>query len=541
MKAIETSLTKPSMIRPSTLRPTSRVLPRRVSISARLTVRAFAARLVLLSGILCSAFAQENGTKCSVVALSEKNTSDSQVYLSLVRALEVVLQQTPAGTRLREVYWAASPEIVAIFAKHPEVFDDAKAALLELQPAVAAYLSGKADQFVINQTLVDRLRKVYDDFWAFGSTALKAGVALARSEFNQFEGLAGKTVGELAPTLGFASVTKPVVHLSAPRLQNGALTLEMNYVQGLTYSLWKAEKLAPNEWKPVNNATVNVNGLAVAITDPLPNLATAFYQVRFTPQQRSIRMQVGADNNFSGNPFVQPQDPPLAGGGIDQSLNFGDVLEGRDVDDDVLIGGLGVDVLLGKDGDDVLIGGLEHFHPQKSDRKFGGPGNDILIWAPGDGSDLLDGGPGEDVLILGLVGEVANGQLVFRVSDDQQAGQVYINPATQLPIVDVSHSPGFCSIIDRSSSPDAAIQLEALTLHHLVRFFLRAPADSFESGAQSIDNGLRQTMHLRDVEYLICTTRNGGGFEVLDLTVSSPKVVPLTSLALKNRLDLIVR
>ena len=255
-----------------------------------------------------------------------------------------------------------------------------------------------------------------------------------------------------------------------------------------------------------------------------------------------INVQVGADNNSTGNPFVQPQDPALAGGGINQSLDFGDVLVGGG-GADLLIGGLGEDVLLGHGGPDVLIGGLEHFHPHKGDRKFGGPGDDILIWAPGDGSDLLDGGSGEDVLILGLVGEVVDNQIVFRVSDDQKAGAVFIHPVTQLPVVEVTNSPGFCRIIDRSSGPDAADQLRALRLQQLVRFFVRDKADSFERGEQNTDNGLRQTMHLRDVEYLICTSREGGASEILDLSVSPPIPVTLASLppSLSQRLQRMVR
>lgn len=259
------------------------------------------------------------------------------------------------------------------------------------------------------------------------------------------------------------------------------------------------------------------------------------------PQPASIiQVQIGADNNFAGNPFVQPQDPVMAGGGIDQSLAYGDVLYGSS-GSDLLIGRLGTDVLLGNEGDDVLIGGLEHFNPLKSDRKFGGPGNDIMIWGVGDGSDLLDGGPGEDVLILGLVGEVENGKTVFRVSENQQAGEVFIDPATQLPVVDVTNAPGFCGVIDSVHTADAAAQLQALNLHHLVRFFLRETANAFVHGEQHTDNGLRQTMHLRDIEFLICPTRNGGAIEVLDLTARPPKAVELNSLALNQRLQLIVR
>ena len=82
---------------------------------------------------------------------------------------------------------------------------------------------------------------------------------------------------------------------------------------------------------------------------------------------------------FSGN----------RGNGGDQSLQFGDAVVGGD-DDDVLIGALGIDVLIGNGGDDVLIGGTEDFNPLNRDRGFGGVGDDVFVWAPGDGNDFFD-------------------------------------------------------------------------------------------------------------------------------------------------------
>ncbi len=239
---------------------------------------------------------------------------------------------------------------------------------------------------------------------------------------------------------------------------------------------------------------------------------------------RSIRTQVGADNNSIENPFIQPQDPALSGGGRDQTMQFGDVLFGTRRDD-LLIGGLGTDVLAAGKGNDVIVGGVEHFNPSNRDRAFGDKGNDIFIWKPGDGSDLWNGGRGQDVVIFGLIGEVVDGHVVFEVSQDQKAGEVAIDPATKLPQVDVTNSPGFCDVIDSSYSDDAARELAALDLDHLVRFSIRGVADAFESGAQKEDNGLRVTLHLKDVETLICTSRDGGQIEVVDLTSTPPKVV----------------
>ena len=86
-------------------------------------------------------------------------------------------------------------------------------------------------------------------------------------------------------------------------------------------------------------------------------------------------------------------------GGGDQSLQFGDVIEGT-VNNDLLVGGLGIDVLLGGQGNDILIGGTEDFNPLNRDRALGQQGDDSFLWAPGDGNDFFDGGLGEDVLFM---------------------------------------------------------------------------------------------------------------------------------------------
>ncbi len=237
-----------------------------------------------------------------------------------------------------------------------------------------------------------------------------------------------------------------------------------------------------------------------------------------------INTIIGADNNSRENHFIQPQDPALSGGDRDQSLQFSDVLVGS-YRDNLIIGGLGPDVLIGGPRNDVIIGGIEHFNPSNRDRAYGGWGNDIFIWKPGDGSDLFIGGPGHDVVVFGVTGEVVNGNVEFKVLNDQKSAEVALDPSSKLPRVDVTNSPGFCDVIDKSSSPEAEDELEALGLRHLVRFSLRGVANDFEAGVQNEDNGLRVTLHLNSVETLVCTNRDGGQIEVFDLTSTPARLV----------------
>ena len=279
--------------------------------------------------------------------------------------------------------------------------------------------------------------------------------------------------------------------------------------------------------------------VVIAANAGVPSHAT---DIDSRTNNRPFNLQLGSDLNSAESPVVQPQDPALAGGGRDQSLQFGDVLAGTRRDD-LQIGGLGVDVLFGGRGNDVQIGGLEHFNPQNRDRAFGGSGDDIFVWKPGDGSDLFAGGGGHDAVVFGTVGEHVDGEVEFGVSMDQQAGVVAINRRTGLPWVDVSGSPGFCELIDESSSDGAAQALDDLELDDLVRFSIRAVRDDFEAGVQNEDNGLRVTLHLAAVEYLVCTNRVGGEIEVLDLTTSPASLIALEdirSIVLQKRVRQLV-
>lgn len=100
---------------------------------------------------------------------------------------------------------------------------------------------------------------------------------------------------------------------------------------------------------------------------------------------------LGPDDDSTASPVIQPPDPPVP----DQSQRKGDQLIGGR-GDDVLVGRLGPDLLVGNDGDDLLVGGLERGANNEVfpnfDVAFGGQGDDVFVWAPGDGSDAFDGG-----------------------------------------------------------------------------------------------------------------------------------------------------
>lgn len=264
-----------------------------------------------------------------------------------------------------------------------------------------------------------------------------------------------------------------------------------------------------------------------------------------------LKVWWGTDLNSKSSPELS-LNPGGPGGSPNQSLRAGDVLQGYE-EDDLLIGGLGVDVLLGYNGNDVLIGGTEDFNSSvdgddkgadNRDRAFGGYGDDVFIWSPGDGSDFFDGGEGTDVVIFGVLGEARDadgstaGAPFFNVSPPGSEGSqdfdgIYLQPESNLPLTRVSASPGFCSVIDRYSNPT---ELDRLQLDNIVRFSLRGVANDFDNGLRDDDDGLRVAVSLKNTEFLVCTRRqvmDGGGddnIQVLDLRYDIPVEATLDDL-----------
>jgi hypothetical protein len=264
---------------------------------------------------------------------------------------------------------------------------------------------------------------------------------------------------------------------------------------------------------------------------------------------KTFSIQVGSDLNTKNNPLLS-LNPGGPGGSSNQSLRAGDILQGN-ANDDLLIGGLGVDILIGADGDDILIGGTEDFNSSvdgdelgsdNRDRAFGQNGNDLFVWAPGDGSDFFDGGEGTDVIIFGIVGELrdANGLTegapFFNVNASGTGSKDFDGIFTDTngqPQIQVSNTPGFCSLVDTQIYADA---LNELGLDQIIRFSIRGIANAFDASERSDDDGLRVAISLKNTEYIVCTRRDfdaeGGlnNVEVLDIRSGIPVAAAISDL-----------
>ncbi len=231
-------------------------------------------------------------------------------------------------------------------------------------------------------------------------------------------------------------------------------------------------------------------------------------------------------------------------GGGDQSLQFGDVIEGTAAND-LLVGGLGIDILFGGAGDDIIVGGTEDFNSFNRDRAFGQEGEDVFLWAPGDGNDFFDGGPGLDVVFLSLIGESRDahgetyGAPFFAVSPPGTPGTQDFDGIHEvepgIPVVNFINSPGFCEIVEGDEQNQAG--LDELNIDHLIRFVLRGPRANFleevEYGIapELLDDGLRVALHLKNVEFLACTGREGNrDVRIFDLREIPAQEVSVTDL-----------
>lgn len=175
----------------------------------------------------------------------------------------------------------------------------------------------------------------------------------------------------------------------------------------------------------------------------------------------------GRDNDNAANTFVQP--PGVA---AKQHMDNTDVLFGRD-NDDLLVGKLGDDVAVGGRGADILVGGPEAGTPINSDVLLGDQGNDINIWAPGDGSDAYVGDKGYDTMVFAPFELRPNGALAL----DRDAGR-------RIPRVDIADQPNFSCRLVRV--PPA----QQLGAQFLVRFLV--------AGTPVV------TVRQKDVERVLC-------------------------------------
>src|SRR4051794_4584796 len=165
--------------------------------------------------------------------------------------------------------------------------------------------------------------------------------------------------------------------------------------------------------RPIRRAAA----VAVMSAATVAGVATGAYAT-IAPGTPFNDVTFGADNDNATNTFVQP--PGVA---AKQHMDNTDVVFGRG-GNDLLVGNLGGDTLLGGLGDDILAGGPEQFQAPNSDVVLGEEGNDVNIWAPGDGSDAYVGDVGYDDMVLApfvknpngsLRREIRNGRQVLRV------------------------------------------------------------------------------------------------------------------------------
>jgi len=194
----------------------------------------------------------------------------------------------------------------------------------------------------------------------------------------------------------------------------------------------------------------------------------------------------GLDNDDASNTFIQP--PGVA---AKQHMDKTDVIFGRG-GQDLLQGNLGSDTIVGGPGADIMIGGPEKFRAPNSDVLLGDEGNDINIWAPGDGSDAYVGDKGsKDAMVFAPFVLRADGS----IKTERFQGR-------RIPRVDISDKPAFsCTIVPVPAS-------EKLGEQFLVRF--------------NVNGSPAVTVRQKDVERVLCPSPYPGRLRWADLTKPNP-------------------
>jgi hypothetical protein len=126
---------------------------------------------------------------------------------------------------------------------------------------------------------------------------------------------------------------------------------------------------------------------------------------------------------------------------------------------------------------------------------FGGQGDDVSLWAPGDGSEAFIGGQGLDALVFGVTDRNAGVPVLSSPVDGFPFG---------VPTANVSGQGGFCTV--EAAPANSGYEF-------LVKFFARATGN------------LAVTVRTREVEQVFCTSVAGGAITFADLTQGAPDFV----------------
>ncbi|WP_347351576.1 calcium-binding protein [Intrasporangium sp.] len=213
-------------------------------------------------------------------------------------------------------------------------------------------------------------------------------------------------------------------------------------------------------------------------------------------------VHLGLDNDNAANPFIQPP-----GVTAKQHMDNTDVLIGRG-GPDLLVGNLGGDTLLGGSDSDILVGGPERFAAPNSDVLVGEAGDDVNIWAPGDGSDAFLGQEGYDTMVFAPFVTNPDGSLKLE-RYRQPTRRHRTGQARLIPRVDIDGHPQFsCELVPVPAG-------QRLGFQFLVRF--------------EVNDVPVVTVRQRDVEKVFCPAPESGTAQVADLTERHPafRTVPL--------------
>ena len=217
-----------------------------------------------------------------------------------------LMRATAEGRRLLDLYEKHRGEILSIYLTNPliggsavlsmtsikaEIRKSAESereemeetgALIEAYDSVkgsfGAVLANTGSGPVINQGMVDRIANLSNSLMEQASVELANDLQAESNRLNGYQDLLGFGVSELAEELGIdlMSVGMKIFDSS---LQEGVFHVEVGYVEGLVFELWKSQSLEEGGWSRLEGAEIVVRDGRVVLSDPAPGSGKSFYRV----------------------------------------------------------------------------------------------------------------------------------------------------------------------------------------------------------------------------------------------------------------------
>ena len=212
--------------------------------------------------------------------ISATSSPTPRLSLALFRAVRSLLNQTPEGIELVQLYEKHSSEVARMFSGHPEVLASSFKLFIDFSPGLSALLQGRGNTVQITSSLISELSNVWTQVENLGSAELRKDMESQQARFFNFTAFTDKDFTQWANLIQVPAPTQPLLYVSASGMRDGVFFAQANDVPGLAFSLWRSPEIGPPAWVRVDSARITRNGFTATLSDMDAPPQRVFYQVR---------------------------------------------------------------------------------------------------------------------------------------------------------------------------------------------------------------------------------------------------------------------